>query len=395
LSRLAVQAELDKLGQTLELGPEELEFLRPFPAEQLRGLRVSIYEMLFQEDRDLFQRLAAVVGRLPVGAAAAAATRAGPIVAARIAAELPARRVVEIAVRLPPAFGADVVAHLDPRRTRDAIRALPVPWLMGVAHELIARGDFITPSRFVEFLSDEAVRALEESIEDEGALLRIAFYIGSKNRLDHLFTMLPDERIERLILQVADESQDLLSEFLSLLIHVSYSLKRKLGDIAAGQGEDVLTAYVRAAHDQELWADILPVVASMSPAAQRTVVGLAILRDHDVQSGILRAADEHALWGIVLPMIALMDDANRAAVAGILARRPRVALVGAADAALMGEHWEALLDLVRRMEPAKQSELAEIVRAFGEVDPDLLDRIGRQASACGFEIATAAGSSRR
>jgi hypothetical protein len=390
MSRLAVKAELDKLCQTLDLEHEEIDFLESFPAEQLRGLRVSIYEMLFHEDRELFRRLGRVVSRMPAAAAVAASLRAGPIVTARIAAELPARRVVEISTRLEPDFGADVVAHLDPRRTRDAIRALDVDWLIGIAHALIERGDFITPSRFVEFLSDDAVRALEEAVEDEGALLRIAFYIGSKNRLDHLINMLPDERIERLILQVADESQNLLSEFLSLLIHVSYALKRKLGDIAAAQDEDVLTAYVRAAHDQQLWADLLPVVASMSPTAQRKVVDLAILRDPDVQAGILRAADEHGLWSIVLPMIVLMDDDNRAAVAAILADRPAAALAGAADAALMGEHWEALLDLVRRMQPAKHAELAAIVRGYGEVDPDLLERIEARARACGVELGAAA-----
>jgi hypothetical protein len=392
MSRLAVQAELDKLSQTLDLAHEQVEFLRPLPAEQLRGLRISIYEMLFQEDRDVFQRLSRVVARLPPAAAAAAATRGGPIVAARLAADLPARRVVEIATRLDPAFGADVVVHLDPRRTRDAIRALPVDWLAAVARELIARGDFITPSRFVEFLSDDAVRALEESIEDEGALLRIAFYIGSKNRLDHLFAMLPDERVERLILQVADPSRNLLSEFLSLLIHVSYGLKRKLGDVAAAQGEEVLTAFVRAAHEQQLWADLLPVVASMSPAAQRKVVDLPVLREPDVQAGILRSADEHGLWGIVLPMISLMDDANRAAVAGILAQLPHAALAAAADAALMGERWETLLDLVRRMEPAKHAELADIVGRFGSVDPELVERVARRARDHGFEIVPGPGS---
>lgn len=125
----------------------------------------------------------------------------------------------------------------------------------------------------------------------------------------------------------------------------------------------------------------------MSPAAQRTVVGLPILRDPGVRAGILRAADQHRLWGIVLLMVALMDDANRAAVAGILAQLERAALAGAADAALMGEHWETLLDLVRRMEPAKQLELAEIVGAFGDVDPDLVARIGRRAREHGFAVA--------
>jgi hypothetical protein len=129
---------------------------------------------------------------------------------------------------------------------------------------------------------------------------------------------------------------------------------------------------------------MLPVVAAMSEDARRKVVNLPILREPDVQASIIATADEHDLWGLVLRLVRLMDDANRAAVAGIVADRPRQTLEAAADAALMGEQWEALLDLVRSMPAPKQDEFVAIVRGFGEVDADLVGRIGRRAGAYGF-----------
>ena len=67
--------------------------------------------------------------------------------------------------------------------------------------ELARRGDVVTMSRFVDFVADDAVRGVVEAIEDEAALLRVAFYMGSKNRMDHFFGMLPPKRLEALILR--------------------------------------------------------------------------------------------------------------------------------------------------------------------------------------------------
>jgi hypothetical protein len=187
-----------------------------------------------------------------------------------------------------------------------------------------------------------------------------------------------------MILRVEAEAAELLPAFLSLLIHVSYGLKRELGDLAAAQDEAVLTGYVRAAHEQGLWIDVLPVVAAMSEASRHRVVNLPILREPDVQESIVRTADEQRLWGLVLPLVELMDDGNREAVATILACKTRGALESAADAALMGERWEPLLDLVRRMPAARQEEFAAIVQGFGAVDPELVSRIASRAEALGF-----------
>jgi hypothetical protein len=339
---------------------------------------------MYTQDRELFARLARLFSRLPPRLSERLAERAGPALTAWVAAEMSSARATEIALRMPTAFTADVVVHLDPRRTSDLIRRMPIDRLLPVIEELVRRDDFMTISRFVEFFPDDTIRAVLDAINDDEALLRIAFFMGSKNRLDHLFRLLPAERMENLVVLVADDTKDLLSELLSLLIHVSYGLKRQLVDIAAAQGEGVLTRYVRGAHEQGLWADMLPVVATMSEDSQRMVVNLPVLREPAVQEGIIRAADEHGLWGLVLALVRGMDDENREAVAGIVAGRSRATLENAAGAALMGELWEPLLDLVRRMPPPRQEDFAAIVLAYGEVDAGLLRRIAGRAETLGF-----------
>jgi hypothetical protein len=368
MSKLGTQSELDKLAATLALDAGQLEFLVEMPPQELRGLRIAIYERLFDQDSALFERLAAAGAHLPPGVSARLAERVlGPMITARVAADLPAVTVLAVARRVSIAFFADVCAYLDPRRTRDLIQRLPVEMIVEVATELVRRGEHMTISRFVDFVTDEQTRAVVDAIDDEAAILRVAFYMGSKNRMDHLFATLPRERMERLILRVEEQRDELLPAFLSVLIHVSYALRRQLGDIVAAQDDSVLEGYVRAAHEQGLWADVLPVVAGMSAEATPTLVNLAILRDRAVQASILAAADDHAMWGLVLPLVAMMDDSNREAVASIVASMSRDTLQRACDAALMGEDDAHLTDRLQ------SSHIADDLVAGGHAEPPARD----------------------
>ena len=87
MSQLAIQSELDKLGLTLGVDSEALGFLDHVAAEQLRTLRVAIYEVLYREDRVLFGRMAAVAKRLPVALTLQIAERLGPLLTAGVASE--------------------------------------------------------------------------------------------------------------------------------------------------------------------------------------------------------------------------------------------------------------------------------------------------------------------
>lgn len=391
MTSLAGQAELTKLAVVLGCGKQDLGFLADIEAEQLRSLRDSVTDYLIAEDRPLFRQAGRLVQSLPTVAAARIAMRVGPMLTAGIAAEAPARKGATIALRLPVAFVADICVHLDPRRAREIIRLIPVERIVDIALELDARGDFVTMSRFVDFISDDAILAVEEAIPDEAKLLRIAFLMESKNRVDHIFRMLPAERIQRLLQRVQDDPE-LLPDFLSLLVHVSYGFKRQLGDIIAGQAEAQLNAYVRGAHEHQLWPDVLPAVAAMSPLSRDRVVNLPLLREADVQLGLLRSAEDHDQWGIVLPLIGRMSEPNREAVAQMMDRLTAGGLPGAVDAALTGEQWDVLCDLVARMAEHRQDEFAVLVAAIGEVDPRLGTRvteIARKAGVTSVETGSA------
>jgi hypothetical protein len=395
VSRLGTQSEIDKLAETLSLAPAELEFLAEVPPQELRSLRISIYERLFGQDAVLFERLALFAVHMPPRAAAMLAERVmGPMITARVAAELPYGPALAIARQVSIPFFADTCEFLDPRRTRELIIRMPLAMTVAVALELADRRAFTTISRFVDFVSDEQTRAVVDAIDDEATILRVGFYMGSKNRMDHLFALLPRDRLERLIQRVQEERNELLPAFLSVLIHVSYRLKRELGDILAEQPPAVLAGYVRASHEQRLWRDVLPVVAGMSNQAKQAVVNLPILRERAVQAQIIDTADRERLWGDVLGLVAMMDDSNRDAVATITAELDAAALERACDAALMGERWDTLLDLVRRMPDSKHAELAEIVeRRLAPHDPELVARLARQASQLGLTSLSRAGVS--
>jgi hypothetical protein len=98
-----------------------------------------------------------------------------------------------------------MIVALDPER------------LIAVAVELVGRKDLMTISRFIDFVSEEQTRAAIEAIDDEGALLRIAYYMGSKNRVDHLFRVLSAERIRRMAARVEQDRDELLPAFMSVL----------------------------------------------------------------------------------------------------------------------------------------------------------------------------------
>jgi hypothetical protein len=386
VTRLGTLSELDKLGATLELDPEQLAFLSSISPEELRSLRVSIYERLFALNAPVFERLARPAQRMPARIVALFAERGfGPLVAARVVAELPAKAGLVLARKVSLEFFADTTLFLDPRRTRDMIVQMPPQQIAELARKLVRRGEFMTMSRFVDFITEEQTQAALDAIEDEGDLLRVAFYMGSKNRMDHLFRTLPPERVERMIKRVEAEGEELLPAFLSVLIHVSYELKRELAEAIARQPQAVLTGYIRAIEDGGHWQDVLPVVASTSAAAQRAVVNLPMLAEPAVQESIVATVDRTANWALLLGLLRQMDATNREAVAKILAAKGPAALARAADGALLVERWDVLLELAARMPAERRAELVAIIREMiGPHDPELLERIADRGEQFGI-----------
>jgi hypothetical protein len=386
MSGLAVRAELGKLQHLLGAEANALPFLDRVPEAQLRRLRDAVQERLFAQDQPLFRRLGRIATWLPFWLAVPLCLLIGPRLTARVVGEMPARCAIASAVRLRPGFIAEACTYLDPRRARDLIALMPPRRVADIALELLRREDFATMGRFVDFLSDEAIRAVLDAVPDEAALLRIAFYMDSKNRLDHVVHLMPPERRARALMLALDDSSDLLDEILLLITHVNYALKRELGDLAAAQNEAVLERIVTTVEQQSLWSDLLPVVASLSEDSQRKVVNLPILRQNpEMLRHILHAADAHDLWRITLPLLLFLDEPSRAVWAEVGAQLPRAALERVTQATLVGELWQPMMDLVRRMPRERQEIVADILRGYGDVDPELYWRVAEYAQAHGIE----------
>lgn len=378
MTHLATLAELEKLADVLPLAAGLQAELRAvkLPSLVVRDLRQAISETHYQIDEPVFRRLAWFASRLPDSVVRwLSAHRFGPLMVARVACLMAAKKVARIAAGMPAEFVAEVCEYQDPRYARDIISLLPTAQVVNIAQVLVSRGAYITIGRFVDFLSDEKIQAVIDAIDDEEIFVRIAYYVESRNRLDHVVRLMPHERLRRAILLVLEPERDVMLQLMSLVFHVSYTLQHELAELAAAQEEGVLNEIVRAAHGHDLWGDLLPVIALLSEENQRKVANLPILRENpDMLGAIFAAADAHGRWRALLPLLPLMDEAMQEAVAEIGNRLPAAALDRIAEATLMGEMWQPLAALVTRLNPQQKQHVADILKRYGEIDPLLMER---------------------
>lgn len=386
MSRLAQHAEHIKLCHLLGVSPDDYAFLRRLPVDELKVLRGAVFE-LHDRQRPFYRRLVATVARRlpPWLAAILCGWLLGPRLVAQVATDLPARQVARIVQRLPTAYIAASCPYLDPRYAHDLIRLLPQTLIVDIALEMLNRRDYLTLGRFVDYISDEAIAAVLDVIRDDEHILHIGLFVESPARLDHIVRLMPRERLIRAMLLVLDPQRDVLTEVMSIIVHVSYGLQRELGDLAAEQDEEVLAKVIHEAQAQDFWADILPVLANVSEGSLRKVANLPLLQQEpDVLASIINTADAEDLWGSVLPLVPLLDEGLKELVAKLASPMPRAALERAANAALVGEHWPELVEMVERMPAAKQAEFALILQHYGEVDSELCERVMRLARGHGM-----------
>ncbi|WP_439377014.1 hypothetical protein [Amycolatopsis lexingtonensis] len=229
----ASRAEILKLARVLDVGHERLEYLARVDADDLKAFREQVTDTLFDANIAVLQRMALAARLLPGAVLAKIAEKVfGPLLCARIAGLVEVSRGVDVAKRLHPRFLAEVAAELDPRRASAIISRIPLDTVLAVAAELARREDWITLGRFVGHLPDPTVRRALEQIDDPG-LLRIAFVLDDKNRIDHVVGLLPAHRLGRLI-TAAGTDEDLWDPALDLLTHLSAERRSTLAPMLGG-----------------------------------------------------------------------------------------------------------------------------------------------------------------
>jgi hypothetical protein len=355
---LETRAEIIKLARLLGTPADQLGYLERAAPEDLRALRELATDKLFEGDRDRLHKLALASRVLPATLGATIARWAlGALLSARVTGLLSPSKAVDIAAHLPASFLADIAVELDPRRAREVIERIPA-WQVGeVAAELARRNEHVAMGRFVGYLGDEALSASMEQIDDAG-LLRIAFVMEGKDRLDHVVSLLPEGRLAG-VMHAADRG-GLWPEALDLLDHLSDELQGDLAEIAAAQG--LLESLTETAYAEDLWDVVLPVIPLMNEATRLTLARLRIVEDRDALAAILAGAGKHDLWAALLPLVPHLPPGSRDMVASIAAGFDQGVLERIVDVVAEHDMWSILLPLIA-LNPTLQGRIDPVLAA--------------------------------
>jgi hypothetical protein len=269
------QVEIIKLARLLGTEPEELGYLGAAEPDDIRLFRDQVTDVLFDGDRARLGGFAAGSRVIPAAFAATIAERAlGPVLCARLTALVEPDKAVDIAKRLPAPFLAEVAVEMDPRRAKDVIAHVPPNLIEAVAGELSRRGEAVTMGRFVAFLMDPALRAAINGIDD-ATLLETGFVMEGKERLGHIVSLLPPDRLRSII--VAANEREMWPETLDLLTSVSAKRRAALVKVALDENlEGMLPGLFGAVEDTDSWETGLRLLAELpaklksqlAPAAQ-------------------------------------------------------------------------------------------------------------------------------
>jgi hypothetical protein len=356
VNTLARRAELIKLGRILGVTPEELAPITPVDATELRASRETISAALFDDVRPMLTRVAKGSKLLPTGLVARVGQAAfGALLCSRIASLLAPKHALEVALHMPNDFLADVSAQIDPRSAGEVVAMIPTERVVNVAAVLVARRDYVTMGRFVDYLSNETLAAVIASIPDELDLLHIATFVESPSKLGELVGMLPHARVRAMIARMNEGDGELWIETLAIANVLDAGWQRTLGDVAADLDASVLEALVAAARRHDLWTAALPLVLAMSPHSARRFIALPCVHEPETLVAILTSA-------------AGMSEGTQQQLAELVGREVEVLVAPIAEALRTASLWEALLPLVLRIAPERRTVLVSSVVESSALD---------------------------
>lgn len=360
--RLETSAEVLKLARLIDVEPAELAFLESVPPDELRELREAVTDRIFDAGARSLKRIAAGAKLLPSPLVATIAVKSfGPLLCARAAGAVDPAKAIDVARRLPADFLADVTIQLDPRRVAAIISRVPEELVVPVAAELGRRGEHVTMGRFLAYVPDEAVVAAMTALSDE-ALLRTAFVLEHKERLDHALGLLPPERVPGIIAHAS--GLGLWPEALDLLEHLSDVRRGPVADVVADQDPAVIEGLVGAVSGAGIWENLLPVVRVMSEEHCLRLAAHPAFHDEGVLREILTAAADCGSWVDLVPLLRALPDQVLALVPRLVVELPDAALTAIVTEAVESVVvLEPFSDLLARMDEA---ELAGLVAHIEE-----------------------------
>ena len=323
MRNLATQAELVKLARILQTDTDELEHLDYLEAERLRTLREGITEALFEKFRPTFTGFARLSSIVPLAISARIAERVlGPILAGRIAGEMAPDKAIDLAARLSDSFLADTCLHIDPVRARPIIAGFPVDRAIAITRLLLARGEIITMSRFVDVLPEHTLFAATDAIENESDLLEIGFFVEDSKQLDRVIAHLDRDRREAIVAAAA--SEQLWPEVLATLLRIGEHARLAMAELAMAQNAAILDSLIRAAAQDDLWPALLQIADEMPSRLIGTLASEPAFTDAAVIRSVIDSVIANDLWARFRNQTTAMGEERLARVLEVAAneRKP-------------------------------------------------------------------------
>jgi hypothetical protein len=306
---LATRTELVKLARALGTTPDEIAFAAELPPTAIRRVRERVVATLYDDHKAAFQRVAMITRLLPTALNVRITLRAfPPLLAARIASEMPPDRVAELVNRMPVEYLAEATAHLDPRKATPLIHRVRSDRVLAVVMELIDRADYITLGRLLDSATEPIVHDVAATVPTE-ALLQIGIYAESDEQLTSAVALLPPARLRAIVRDALHGPPELRSAGLSLIDRLTDDeLRMRLAEHAAASDDETLTALLHTAIDDGAVKELLLAVSTMGEEAQRRVLTLPALTEPHVVGHLVRTVEKYNLWQQMAPLLPLMDD---------------------------------------------------------------------------------------
>lgn len=325
------RAELAKLARLLEVPEGDLSFLTELPSRTLSGLRDRIVEVVYAGAADRAGTLVAASRLLPPGVAARIAQAVfEPRLSAQVATRLTPDQAGAMVGHLRTRYLADMAAVADPRRVAHLMEAIPAGIAAAVAREMVRREDHLAAGRLVSVAPAHLLGPLVDAVDDDESLLRIAFFLEDRSRLDEITGHVSDRRIAGIL--AAAGAHDLWAEGMLLMGDLGHANTRRVAAVAAAQPPELLDSLVVAATGQDLWSTLLPLVRHMPDSGLDVVANLPHLRTREGLVAAAHGALASESFDVLARVARHMDAEGMSAVMASLEAMPPEAVGAFIDA---------------------------------------------------------------
>lgn len=343
MNGLRVRAELIKLSRVLGTSEGEVAFLAPLGVDALRQLEDRVSTALYDEHRRALQSLADAGKLLPASLVAKMSELVfGPMLSARVSGLMDPAKAIEVAARLKTPFLADVCVEMDPRSASELLKRMPTKIIVAVAALLLERREYVTMGRFVDDLTDEAIRAVTLSIDDDEALVRIGFFVERPERLNEVMDLLDDARVRRIVARTSSGPAEVQAAGLGMMSQFSPRQLGRFGEAAISLGPKLLNALVATAQRENATDVVGAVLQGVGANGRSAFAGMLENMDAATLSDWARATTEAGLWPAVVRILAASSKEVQDQAAGALARLDRGARAPIGAAARKEQLLEAL-----------------------------------------------------